>query len=127
MGAWDEGKTLEVDDSPEYKPDSKNKDQTWSDRGNEPSNRGQTRGKNFGFLFAKMMDVMSEDMTKDASLGVRMEELVIALLEWVDDVVTFAIGRNQQIQTMARVNEFAVKHKLKWGRDKCNVMEVGFF
>ena len=54
-----------------------------------------------------------------------MEELVIALLEWVDDVVTFAIGRNQQIQTMAHVNEFAVKHKLKWGRDKCNVMEVG--
>ena len=86
---------------------------------------GKQGGKNFGFLFAKMMDVMAEEMLKDPTLGVKFEELSIALLEWVDDVATFAIGPEQQNKTMAEVNEFAVRHKLKWGKDKCKVMEIG--
>ena len=86
---------------------------------------GKQGGKNFGFLFAKMMDVMAEEMEKDPIFGVKFEELVIALLEWVDDVATFAIGSEQQKQTMAHVNDFAVRHKLKWGKEKCKVMEVG--
>ena len=72
-----------------------------------------------------MMDIMAEKMGEDRELGVRFEKLTIALLEWVDNVVTFSIGNEQQIYSMAKVNEFAIKHKLKWGRDKCNVMEVG--
>ena len=86
---------------------------------------GKQGGKNFGFLFAKMMDVMAEEMGEDSFQGVSFGKLKIALLEWVDDVVTFATGNEQQVYTMAKVNEFAIKHKLKWGRDKCNVMEIG--
>ena len=86
---------------------------------------GKQGGKNFGFLFAKMMDMLAEDAEKDDKMGVDFEGLFIALLEWVDDVVTFAIGLEQQDYTLSCINEFAIKHKLKWGKDKCNVMEVG--
>ena len=86
---------------------------------------GKQGGKNFGFLFAKMMDVLAEEMVEDERIGVKMDELHIALLEWVDDVATFAIGNDQQNLTLAQVDEFAKKHKLKWGREKCKVMEVG--
>ena len=86
---------------------------------------GKQGGKNFGFLFAKMMDVLAEDVEKDEKMGVLFEELWIPLLEWVDDVATFAIGSDQQNLTLACVDEFAIKHKLEWGKDKCNVMKVG--
>ena len=86
---------------------------------------GKQGGKNFGFLFAKMMDVLAEDAEHDDKLGVLFEDLRITLLEWVDDVVTFAIGPAQQDYALTCVNEFAVKHKLKWGKEKCKVMEVG--
>ena len=86
---------------------------------------GKQGGKNFGFLFAKMMDVLAEDAGNDEQMGVEFDGLHMSLLEWVDDVVTFAVGENQQTHTLEQVNEFAVKHKLKWGRDKCNVMDVG--
>ena len=79
---------------------------------------GKQGGKNFGFLFAKMMDVLAEDAEKDDKLGVEFEEMRIALLEWVDDVATFAIGSIQQNYTLACVNEFAVKHKLRCGERK---------
>ena len=87
---------------------------------------GKQGGKNFGFLFAKMMDVMAEDAENDEQLGIMVENLSMALLEWVDDVVTFAIGEDQQNYTLGKVDEFAIKHKLKWGREKCKVMEVGY-
>ena len=86
---------------------------------------GKQGGKNFGFLFAKMMDVMAEEAEKDMKMSVTFEDTQITLLEWVDDVTTFAIGDEQQKYTLGKVNEFAVKHKLKWGREKCKVMEVG--
>ena len=86
---------------------------------------GKQGGKNFGFLFAKMMDVMAEDAECNEQLGVNFGNLKMSVLEWVDDVVTFAINGDQQNQTLQFVNDFAVKHKLKWGKDKCNVMDVG--
>ena len=86
---------------------------------------GKQGGKNFGFLFAKMMDVMAEDAACNEQMGVNFGNLKMSVLEWVDDVVTFAINEDQQNLTLQFVNDFAVKHKLKWGRDKCNVMEVG--
>ena len=49
----------------------------------------------------------------------------MCFLIWVDDVLSFAEGASQQRRTLEMVNEFAVKHKLKWGADKCNVMSVG--
>ena len=82
-------------------------------------------GINFGFLFAKMMDVMAEDAETDRQVGVQFDDNKIAVLEWVDDVTTLAIGEHQQNYTLEFVNEFAWKHELKWGADKCNVMEIG--
>ena len=86
---------------------------------------GMQGGKNFGFLFAKMMDTLAEEANQDSKMGVSFEELRIAVLEWVDDVATFSIGTEQQIHTLDCLNQFAIKHKLKWGKEKCNVMEVG--
>ena len=71
------------------------------------------------------MDIMAEDAICDERLGVNIGNLKMSVLEWVDDVVTFAIGDEQENQTLQFVNQFAVKHKLKWGQDKCNVMEIG--
>ena len=68
---------------------------------------------------------MAEDAESDDKLGIKFENLRMSVLEWVDDVVTFAAGKEQQNYTLQFVNEFAVKHKLKWGREKCNVMKIG--
>ena len=86
---------------------------------------GKQGGKNFGFLFAKMMDVLAEEAAEDDGRTVEFGELDMSVLEWVDDVITFAIGEEQQEYTLSKVNEFAIKHQLKWGKEKCNVMEVG--
>ena len=86
---------------------------------------GKQGGKNFGFLFAKMMDVLAEEAADDDMRTVKFGSLDMSVLEWVDDVITFAIEEAQQEYTLGKVNEFAVKHRLKWGKEKCNVMEVG--
>ena len=60
------------------------------------------------------------------SLGITLDPLLrIIYLLWVDDVVSFAEGEDQQHQTLRTVHDFAVRHKLKWGIDKCKVMEIG--
>ena len=71
------------------------------------------------------MDTLAEDAEIDQEMGVMSEELRIAVSEWVDDVLTFAIGCEQYNYTLDCINAFAVKHKLKWGREKCDVIEVG--
>ena len=86
---------------------------------------GKQGGKNFGFLFAKMMDVLQEEAKKDENLGISQGLLKLIFLLWVDDVVSFAEGRLQQQLTLQMVDEFARKHKLKWGAAKCKVMAVG--
>ena len=86
---------------------------------------GKQGGKNFGFLFAKMMDVLAEEAAEDTKRTVDFDSLNMSVLEWVDDVITFAIGDEQQNYTLEKVNEFGVKHRLKWGKEKCKVMEIG--
>ena len=86
---------------------------------------GKQGGKNFGFLFAKMMDVLAEELQNDENFGMYFNDQKMSVLEWVDDVITFAIGKEQQNLTLDYVDEFATKHKLKWGKEKCNVMEIG--
>ena len=86
---------------------------------------GKQGGKNFGYLFAKMMDVLAEEAAEDDQRSVIFDSLDMSVLEWVDDVITFAIGQEQQEYTLDKVNEFAVKRRLKWGKEKCNVMEIG--
>ena len=86
---------------------------------------GKQGGKNFGFLFAKMMDLLQEEAEGDEKLGVVYGIIKLIFLLWVDDVVSFAEGSIQQNQTLQMVDNFARKHKLKWGTEKCKVMPVG--
>ena len=86
---------------------------------------GKQGGKLMVPLFAKMMDCLPVGMHQIHSLGVEIETLRIAGLVYVDDATTFAKGYQQQEQTLQHVNEFAIKHQLEWGEDKCKVMEVG--
>merc|ERR1712228_599888 len=78
-----------------------------------------------GRLFSKMMDVLSEEL-QPSGMGFHLSEaLHIIILLWVDDVLTFAIGEDEQEAILQRVDEFARKHKLQWGHAKCNVMRIG--
>ena len=48
-----------------------------------------------GRMFSKMMDLLAEEaLATDA--GFKIFELTIALLLWVDDVVSFAEGTNER-------------------------------
>ena len=77
------------------------------------------------FLFAKLMDMLAEDLQEQSELGIHINDILLAVLEWVDDVVSFAENYEQQIKTLEFINEFAVKHKLSWGPEKCKVMQIG--
>ena len=86
---------------------------------------GKQGGKLMVSLFAKMMDNMAENMTEDDTLGVNISDTIIPSLLYVDDAITFAEGYEQQQRTLDMVYEFALKHKLEWGADKCRTMEIG--
>ena len=78
-----------------------------------------------GRLFSKMMDMLAEELQQTRD-GFRLsEELIIAVLLWVDDVVSCAVGTEEQEKILNKMNEFAIKHKLQWGQSKCAVMRVG--
>ena len=77
-----------------------------------------------GRMFAKMMDLLAEEL-KETGLGFEvMKDFLIPALLWVDDVITCTEGIQNQHDTLDRVNEFAIKHRIKWGQDKCNVLRV---
>ena len=86
---------------------------------------GKQGGKLIVPLFAKMMDCLGEDMLQDQALGIIIECMRIAALLYVDDVVSIAEGYTQQENTLNAVNNFAIKHQLEWGAQKCEVMEIG--
>ena len=86
---------------------------------------GKQGGKLMVPMFAKMMDMLTSELTCDDNLGIDMDGLKINCMEYVDDVVTLAIGYEQQQLTLDATNEFAVKRQLEWGEDKCKVMEIG--
>ena len=78
-----------------------------------------------GRQFAKMMDVLAET-TINMEKGFLMTTLFrIPILLWVDDVVSFAEGKLDQIEMLNIVDDFAVRHKLEWSTAKCKVMCVG--
>ena len=52
-------------------------------------------------------------------------EFYIPTLLWVDDVVTCAEGKENQMNILNEVDDFAVRHKVKWGSHKCKVMRIG--
>ena len=76
-------------------------------------------------MFSKMMDTLPESMHQRDDLGVQLGNNKIASLAFVDDILSMAIGYAQQERTLDAVNEFAIKHQLEWGEDKCKVMEIG--
>ena len=78
-----------------------------------------------GRMFSKLMDLISEELGETELGFILSEELTIPSLLWVDDVVTCTEGKEKQKQVLQKVADFATKHKLKWGREKCNVMRVG--
>ena len=64
-----------------------------------------------GRMFSKMMDEINNDLTNK---GFKVtEDLFINVLLWVDDVVSFAVGTNEQKQNLCQVSDFATKHKIK--------------
>ena len=71
------------------------------------------------------MDILAEEM-RDKNEGFTLDELLtIAVLLWVDDVVSCAEGKQNQTRILDAINEFALKHKLKWGKQKCKILKVG--
>ena len=78
-----------------------------------------------GRMFAKMMDLISEELD-ETDLGFKItEDFLIAVLLWVDDVISCTEGKISQQQMLDKLNDFATKHKLKWGQAKCKIMKVG--
>lgn len=78
-----------------------------------------------GRMFAKMVDLLAEQAI-EMEAGFRIfEDLIIPLLLWVDDVVSFAEGESEQWSVLTQIDQFAMNHKLRWGREKCQVMRVG--
>ena len=86
---------------------------------------GKQGGKLMVPMFAKMMDTLPEELENQEGIGIMVENLKLCCLEYVDDVITLAIGYGQQETTLQAVNEFAIKRQLEWGLDKCKVMEIG--
>ena len=77
-----------------------------------------------GRMFSKLMDMISEELD-ELGEGIHLtEEFLIAVLLWVDNV-TFAEGVEEQKLMLKRIDEFAIKHKIKWSPSKCNVMRIG--
>ena len=86
---------------------------------------GKQGGKLMVPMFSKMMDKLPEEMHENKDLGIQMEKMRVACLAYVDDEATLAIGYEQQEKTLKVVNDFAIKHQLEWGVEKCQVMEIG--
>ena len=78
-----------------------------------------------GRMFSKLMDMLSEEEIASGSGFEIFEDLIIAQLLWVDDVVSLAVGTNDQKAVLGRLDQFGKYHKLMWGQQKCQVMKVG--
>ena len=82
-----------------------------------------------GRMFCIMMHRISEELSK-AELGFTLSrsidrDFVIAVLLWVDDVMTCVDRVEDQKEILLKLDEFATKHKLQWSKEKCNIMRVG--
>ena len=55
----------------------------------------------------------------------KSEDFIVAVLLWVHDVISSVEGTEEQEKMLEKINEFALKHKIKWGADKCKVMRIG--
>ena len=78
-----------------------------------------------GRMFAKMMDTLAEELLPTNEGFKFNDDFIIAVLLWVDDVVSCVDGTDKQLQMLDKIAEFAIKHKVKWGASKCKVMRIG--
>ena len=86
---------------------------------------GKQGSKLTGRMFAKLMDVLSEEAIQE-KVGFKMnDEFTIGILLWVDDVVSCVEGEEDQKDILEKIDTFAKDHKLKWGKSKCKVMPIG--
>lgn len=86
---------------------------------------GRQGSENTGRLFSKMMDRLAERLL-NISIGFQLTTYIrIPVLLWVDDVTCCMVGKEDQRTILQQVNQFGKDHKLKWGKDKCQVMRVG--
>ena len=89
-------------------------------------NGGRQGSRLTGRLFAKQMDVLSENFIENDELNVPIaDDFSIGCAEYVDDVMTCTLGKANQNKVLTRVDEFAKINKLEWGEEKCQVMQVG--
>ena len=71
------------------------------------------------------MDMLQEEIEPTGEGYKINDELTIAYLLWVDDVISCVEGNENQEEILKRVDDFAIRHKLKWGAAKCRVMRIG--
>ena len=86
---------------------------------------GKQGGKIIVTLFSRLMDTLSEELGNNVNAGILINEQKLNDLLYVDDALTLAEGKKQQVETLKSVDEFATKHKIKWGASKCKVLEIG--
>ena len=86
---------------------------------------GKQGGKLMVPLFSKMMDNLAEDLVLNEEMGIQTAQARIRALPFVDDGPTMSKDYDQRDKTLEQVNEFVIKHKPTWGKDKCQVMELG--
>ena len=78
-----------------------------------------------GRMFSKLMDTLAEDIEPTGE-GFKLDDnLTVGCLLWVDDVVSCVEGKPNQEKMLNKIADFATKHKLRWGAEKCKVMRVG--
>ena len=86
---------------------------------------GKQGSKLTGRMFSKLMDTLAEDIEPTGE-GFQMDKtLTVPCLLWVDDVISCVEGCENQINMLNRIADFAIKHKLRWGVEKCKVMKIG--
>ena len=78
-----------------------------------------------GRMFSKLMDMFAEELEPTGEGFAVNDQLTIATLLWVDDVVSSVDGTDNQLKMLQRVQEFSLKHRLRWGQSKCKVMRIG--
>ena len=67
-----------------------------------------------GRMFAKLMDTLAEELDGE---GFTVNELLtIAVLLWVDDVISCINGEENQEDMLQKLHEFALRHRLYGGK-----------
>ena len=72
-------------------------------------------------------DIASET---DCAILIRLEQWQYALFDPDTDTCHLALissddSTEVELGNNGKIHQFAIRHKIKWGREKCNVMRVG--